>query len=108
MNDHQEHNDVVDPQNQISNEPELKHESGSDNLPSEDEEPVVEKKEKKGRRKIKIEFIADKSRRHITFSKRKSGIMKKVSDHSNFAFFFTSKEIILTFSNKYRHMNFLP
>jgi hypothetical protein len=31
-----------------------------------------------GRRKIQIEFIQDKSRRHITFSKRKAGIMKKV------------------------------
>lgn len=31
-----------------------------------------------GRRKIKIEYINDKSRRHITFSKRKAGIMKKV------------------------------
>lgn len=31
-----------------------------------------------GRRKIKIEYIQEKSRRHITFSKRKSGIMKKV------------------------------
>lgn len=34
------------------------------------------------RRKIEIKFIADKSRRHITFSKRKAGIMKKVSDHA--------------------------
>lgn len=32
-----------------------------------------------GRRKIKIEYIEDKSRRHITFSKRKAGIMKKVT-----------------------------
>jgi len=31
------------------------------------------------RRKIEIKFITDKSRRHITFSKRKAGIMKKVS-----------------------------
>lgn len=31
------------------------------------------------RRKIEIKFILDKSRRHITFSKRKAGIMKKVS-----------------------------
>ena len=31
-----------------------------------------------GRRKINIEYIEDKNRRHITFSKRKSGIMKKV------------------------------
>jgi pheromone receptor transcription factor len=33
-----------------------------------------------GRRKIRIEFIEDDSRRHITFSKRKAGIMKKVSN----------------------------
>ncbi len=33
------------------------------------------------RRKIEIKFIADKSRRHITFSKRKAGIMKKVGTH---------------------------
>ncbi|KAJ9477487.1 Pheromone receptor transcription factor [Pseudozyma hubeiensis] len=32
---------------------------------------------KTGRRKIKIEFIDDDARRHITFSKRKAGIMKK-------------------------------
>ncbi len=32
----------------------------------------------KGRRKIKIEFIPEKTRRQITFSKRKSGLMKKV------------------------------
>ena len=31
------------------------------------------------RRKIEIKFISDKSRRHITFSKRKAGIMKKVT-----------------------------
>lgn len=30
-----------------------------------------------GRRKVKIEFIPDKSRRQITFSKRKAGLMKK-------------------------------
>ncbi|ORY97636.1 hypothetical protein BCR43DRAFT_563051 [Syncephalastrum racemosum] len=33
-----------------------------------------------GRRKIKIEYIEDKNRRHITFSKRKSGIMKKAHE----------------------------
>lgn len=36
-----------------------------------------------GRRKIRIEYIGDKSRRHITFSKRKAGIMKKVGSASN-------------------------
>ncbi|KAJ3202658.1 hypothetical protein HDU67_000367 [Dinochytrium kinnereticum] len=35
-------------------------------------------KMRSGRKKIKIEFIQDKSRRHITFSKRKAGIMKKI------------------------------
>jgi len=35
------------------------------------------KKKKQGRRKINIEYIEDKSRRQITFSKRKAGIMKK-------------------------------
>lgn len=32
----------------------------------------------KSRRKINIEYIEEKSKRHITFSKRKAGIMKKV------------------------------
>jgi hypothetical protein len=34
---------------------------------------------KAGRRKIKIEFIQDKSRRHITFSKRKAGMFAAVA-----------------------------
>jgi SRF-type transcription factor (DNA-binding and dimerisation domain) len=38
----------------------------------------VQKGQGIGRRKINIEFIEDKGRRHITFSKRKAGIMKKV------------------------------
>ena len=46
---------------------------------AEDDDDDDKPKDKKaGRRKIKIEFIQDKSRRHITFSKRKAGIMKKV------------------------------
>lgn len=43
---------------------------------SDDEED--EDKGGRERRKIEIKFIQDKSRRHITFSKRKAGIMKKV------------------------------
>ncbi|CDH56377.1 mads box transcription factor mcm1 [Lichtheimia corymbifera JMRC:FSU:9682] len=35
-----------------------------------------------GRRKIKIEYIQDKSKRHITFSKRKAGLMKKAYELS--------------------------
>lgn len=36
------------------------------------------KEKKGGRRKISIEFIENKSRRHVTFSKRKAGLIKKV------------------------------
>lgn len=44
-------------------------------------------KKTRGRVKIKMEFIDNKLRRYTTFSKRKTGIMKKVrnyhADHSN-------------------------
>jgi MADS-box transcription factor len=46
--------------------------SNADDDDDDDDKPGRE------RRKIEIKFIADKSRRHITFSKRKAGIMKKV------------------------------
>lgn len=46
-----------------------------------------------GRRKIKIEYIQDKSKRHITFSKRKAGIMKKVSI-KNIHFYIILKKIV--------------
>ncbi|CAH7686661.1 hypothetical protein PPACK8108_LOCUS21343 [Phakopsora pachyrhizi] len=42
-----------------------------------EEEDATERKKNPGRRKIDIEFIKDKGKRHITFSKRKAGIMKK-------------------------------
>lgn len=42
------------------------------------------------RRKIEIKFIQDKSRRHITFSKRKAGIMKKVCRVLTVMFFFSN------------------
>ncbi|KAK2465366.1 hypothetical protein APHAL10511_002720 [Amanita phalloides] len=47
-----------------------------------DDEEKPKSDKKAGRRKIKIEFIQDKSRRHITFSKRKAGIMKKAYELS--------------------------
>ncbi|KAH9851524.1 SRF-type transcription factor (DNA-binding and dimerization domain)-domain-containing protein, partial [Lenzites betulinus] len=53
--------------------------SGQDD-DDDDDKPKSDKKA--GRRKIKIEFIQDKSRRHITFSKRKAGIMKKAYELS--------------------------
>ncbi|KAK9729659.1 transcription factor of the MADS box [Basidiobolus ranarum] len=46
------------------------------------DEPTPKNEKRAGRRKIKIEYIEDKSRRHITFSKRKAGIMKKAYELS--------------------------
>eukprot|EP00960_Hanusia_phi_P054119 762548-Hanusia_phi.AAC.4 len=43
-----------------------------------DDEDAGSKKPGAGRRKITIQFVEDKSKRHITFSKRKTGIIKKV------------------------------
>ena len=40
-------------------------------------------KKTRGRVKIKMEFIQNKLRRYTTFSKRKTGIMKKVCSYSN-------------------------
>lgn len=48
--------------------------------PAADEEDDDDDKPGRERRKIEIKFISDKSRRHITFSKRKAGIMKKVRE----------------------------
>ncbi|CAI4291144.1 AKR_collapsed_G0005570.mRNA.1.CDS.1 [Saccharomyces cerevisiae] len=38
--------------------------------------------QQKERRKIEIKFIENKTRRHVTFSKRKHGIMKKAFELS--------------------------
>ena len=52
-----------------------------------DDDDDDDEKGSRERRKIEIKFISDKSRRHITFSKRKAGIMKKVCFHlGNFPF----------------------
>ncbi|KAG8772649.1 transcription factor of the MADS box [Serendipita sp. 405] len=75
------------PHGQIPNQPTInfQHEDGDDDEGDDDDEGGGQKKsvdKKSGRRKIKIEFINDKSRRHITFSKRKAGIMKKAYELS--------------------------
>lgn len=60
-------------------QPQLIMDNGQDGLDDEDEDDGEKKPQRRsGRRKIKIEYIEDKTRRHITFSKRKAGIMKKV------------------------------
>eukprot|EP01086_Lenisia_limosa_P003939 TRINITY_DN18757_c0_g1_i1.p1 TRINITY_DN18757_c0_g1~~TRINITY_DN18757_c0_g1_i1.p1 ORF type:complete len:203 (-),score=38.24 TRINITY_DN18757_c0_g1_i1:70-678(-) len=50
---------------------------------SDDDQDFPEDEDRKsGRRKINIEYIDDKNRRNITFSKRKAGIMKKAYELS--------------------------
>jgi SRF-type transcription factor (DNA-binding and dimerisation domain) len=58
------------PADQFINDQDAADSAGDDD--EDEEKPKSDKKT--GRRKIKIEFIQDKSRRHITFSKRKAGL----------------------------------
>lgn len=57
-------------------------------------------KKKGGRRKINIEYITDKNRRHITFSKRKGGIMKKAYELSTL----TGTQVILLVASETGHV----
>jgi len=63
--------------------------------------PSSEENDKKaGRRKINIEFIEDKSRRHITFRKRKAGIMKKAYELSTL----TGTQVLLLVASETGHV----
>ena len=72
-------------------------------------------KKTKGRVKIKMEFIDNKLRRYTTFSKRKTGIMKKVKE-SNTAKKIQSVETSLNpifsldslFNLKSQHYRYIP
>jgi len=61
--------------------------------------PIAHRKGK-GRRKINIEFIADKSRRLITFSKRKAGIMKKAYELATL----TGTQVLLLVASETGHV----
>lgn len=63
---------------QVPPQGDIKRERGLE----EEEEDDEDRKPGRERRKIEIKFIQDKSRRHITFSKRKAGIMKKAYELS--------------------------
>ncbi|KAJ3256791.1 hypothetical protein HK103_005165 [Boothiomyces macroporosus] len=72
-----------------------------ENYGGEEEDDDDEKPAKKaGRRKIKIEYIEDKSRRHITFSKRKAGIMKKAYELSTL----TGTQVLLLVASETGHV----
>lgn len=55
---------------------------------------------KSGRRKIRIEYIEEKGRRHITFSKRKAGIMKKAYELSTL----TGTQVLLLVASETGHV----
>ena len=65
-----------------------------------DDDDDDETGKKAGRRKINIEFIEDKSRRHITFSKRKAGIMKKAYELSTL----TGTQVLLLVASETGHV----
>ena len=58
--------------------------------------PPRKKRGGHGRRKIEIEYIEDKIRRHITFSKRKAGISKKAYELSRL----TGAQVLLLISSE--------
>ncbi|XP_063933547.1 serum response factor homolog A-like [Zophobas morio] len=66
---------------------------------SDSDSPVM-RKSTGGRRKIPIEFIEDKSRRTITFSKRKAGIMKKAFELSTL----TGTQVLLLVASETGHV----
>ncbi|RCH96010.1 transcription factor of the MADS box [Rhizopus azygosporus] len=66
---------ITDPQDPI-----FKNKSIEEHVSNDEDE--VKPVKRSGRRKIKIEYIGDKNRRNITFSKRKAGIMKKAYELS--------------------------
>lgn len=65
-----------------------------------DGDDVIGRDKRSGRRKIKIEYIEDKSRRHITFSKRKAGIMKKAYELSTL----TGTQVLLLVASETGHV----
>ncbi|KAJ3304938.1 hypothetical protein HDV03_002168 [Kappamyces sp. JEL0829] len=74
-----------------------KRAASSAGLEDEEEDDL---KEANPRRKIKIEYIEDKSRRHITFSKRKAGIMKKAYELSTL----TGTQVLLLVASETGHV----
>jgi len=62
--------------------------------------PPVKEPSRRGRRKINIEYIPDKSRRQITFSKRKAGIMKKAYELATL----TGTQVLLLVASESGHV----
>ncbi|KAM0683183.1 hypothetical protein MDAP_001599 [Mitosporidium daphniae] len=72
----------------------------SDDCDDSDAEPYLRSEKRNGRRKIKIEFIEDRSKRNITFSKRRTGIMKKAYELSTL----TGTQVLLLVASESGHI----
>jgi len=86
----------MNPNQLPTDEPIIENVNKEDNVSGEDSD--VKPSRRSGRRKIKIEYIEDKNRRHITFSKRKAGIMKKVREalhYTSFSWLFMFMKIFV-------------
>jgi pheromone receptor transcription factor len=92
--------DFIDQNKEITFYQEDFQENLSIEEPDSSPEMPPKKKHKGGRRKIDIEFIQDKSKRHITFSKRKGGIMKKAYELSTL----TGTQIIVLVASETGHV----
>jgi len=66
--------------------------------PSSDTKPPEE--EKRPRRKIPIRYLMDKSKRHVTFSKRKSGLIKKTHELA----VLTGSQVLLVIASDTNHI----
>jgi hypothetical protein len=100
MSDNHEEQDVKDESNEVE-----AHAQYGDSDEDGDSPPSKGKgdrppQKRAGRRKINIEFIKDKSRRHITFSKRKAGIMKKAYELSTL----TGTQVLLLVASETGHV----
>lgn len=67
---------------------------------SPNDEKKAAKRRGRGRRRIKIEYIPEKSRRQITFSKRKGGLMKKAYELSTL----TGTQILVLITSESGHV----
>jgi hypothetical protein len=97
---HELKQDSIDQKQEIEFFQEDFQESLTSEVPEDSEAMPPKKKHKGGRRKIDIEFIQDKSKRHITFSKRKGGIMKKAYELSTL----TGTQIIVLVASETGHV----
>ncbi|KAI9351810.1 hypothetical protein DFJ73DRAFT_624867, partial [Zopfochytrium polystomum] len=87
-------------QQQIVPDPHQQIDDGDGSGDDDDGPAPAVKGKSTGRRKIKIEYIEDKSRRHITFSKRKAGIMKKAFELS----VLTGTQVLLLVASETGHV----